>query len=260
MKVIIEKNTFGDEEEILIKELQSLKIPFEFGIPDSITAGEYFLIRGSCDFVLEFNSKYGDYCNCESFNLSNYDYVNYAPYFGRSMLNDDYTVLTWDLLKKEKEYIFQRYYDYNQCDNPKYFIRPVSGKKIFTGTYLDYKYWDKHIKIIESIPGNSIKPNTKIIISPYKEIEAEYRILMYGNILLDCSIYNGEQKDGDRTSIEFFAGAVAYKPDMFYSLDVCRTDMGWKIVELNNGLCSGWYDCDYNRILRFFKELKNENN
>lgn len=258
MRAIIEQNTFGDEEKILIRELGALKIPFEFGIPESITAGEYFLIRGSSDFVLDFISRYGDYCDHEFFTLSNYDYVNYAPHFGRSMLNDDYTILTWDQLKKEREYIYQRYYDYNETDNPKYFIRPVSGKKIFSGTYLDYKYWEKHIEVIESLPYNSITPYTKIIISPYKEIDAEYRILMYGQEMIDYSIYNGEPLEGDNIAIENFASLVAYEPDTFYALDVCRTDMGWKIVEINNGLCSGWYDCDYNKILKFLRR-QNEN-
>jgi hypothetical protein len=255
LRVVIEQNTFGDEEKTLIEELGALKIPYSFGMPDSVTGGEYIFVRGSTGFVRKFNSLFGDYCECESFNLSNFEYTNYAPNYGIRMLNDDYVILTWDLLKLSKEYIYQRYYDYYEDNktNPKFFVRPNSGEKIFSGTYIDYKNWEKHFKAIETLPGNTIKPDTKVIISPYKEILAEYRILMYEDTLLGYSIYSGEANHADKVAIDFFSKTATYKPDNFYSLDVCKTDMGWKIVEMNHGLSSGWYDCNYGEVLKFFK-------
>lgn len=243
----IQNKIFGEETTLLIKALENNNIKYrllddpEENIP--IETFENNVCRGSIEFVENYK------CYTKRLTLENYNYTKYSKYFKGLLLNEDYIVLPWWRLYNYQDIIFRAF---PEAQN--FFIRPNSGKKIFTGTTLSKKWWIKELDIIRGLPSSQINSEDLVIISTKKTIEAECRVLLYKNEIIDFDYYEGKQERGDLKFIENFAKKCEYFPDYFYIMDIAFFENCGKIIELNNAFTAGWYNMDYNKIVRKINE------
>lgn len=244
----IQDKIFGEETALLIKALENNNIKYrllddpEENIP--IETFENNVCRGSIEFVENYK------CYTKRLTLEKYDYTRYSKYFKGDLLNEDYIVLPWWRLYNYQDIIFKAF---PEAQN--FFIRPNSGKKIFTGTTLSKKWWIKELDIIKRLPSSQINHEDLVIISTKKQIEAECRVLLYKNEIIDFDYYEGKQERGDLKFIESFAKKCEYFPDDFYIMDIAFSENSGKIIELNNAFTAGWYNMDYQKITNYINTI-----
>jgi hypothetical protein len=253
MKWLIQHPCFGEETDLLIASLDKYNIDYEItkDVPDSIE-GIPDIIRGSVEFLESMDRFLFEYEE-SYYHLANYSCSSYYQYFGPRLLNHDCIFMPWGLLRINKELIFKLFKDVE-----KLFIRPNSGRKIFTGTTLSKKWWDKELDIIKGLPYTYIKDTDMVVISSAKKILKEYRLLMHKNELISYSIYEGDSHPGDNIIINFFAKTIDYFPDWLYTMDLAWTEDSVKVIELNSFYSSGLYDMDYEKVVNKISELFNK--
>lgn len=245
---------FGEETDALVAALEQNDVPFDWDMPDSIVGGENIFVRGTLDFVNLFERRFGEYCNNFSINLENYEYCRYSQFY-KPLYNSHFIVFPWHRLPYSLGLV-------SKCfpNSDKYFIRPNSGRKIFTGTTLTAKWYDKELDIIKGLPSSTISDHDMIIIAPFKEIiENEYRVLMYNDTIVDFSIYNeiNEERLTLETIQKFFQQyKLPQGPDLYYTIDITGHNnlTSIEIIEINSCPSAGWYDMDCDKIVKHMLE------
>jgi len=238
---LIQDKIFGEETDDLLKHIDDYQLVS--GIPDEVPYDT--VVRGSVDFVELYQNKFPE--NKQWLTLQNYNCDYYYP-FVDNLLNKDYLMMSWGSLLEKKEVIFSKF------SSDSIFIRPNSGRKIFTGTTLTKKWWDKELDIIRELPNSSIDDNDLVLVSSAKEIKAEYRFLMRENLIIGKSLYEGDSSLAEDIVTTSVAMGNKYFPDEYYTLDIAVTKIGQVcILEFNSFVSAGLYDMDYSSIASFFK-------
>lgn len=248
---IIQDKVFGEETNSLVEALGNNNIQYKIVKDSSYPLYGRAIIRGSIDFVKSYRHPFTDYFPGGLLTLENYKCSNYYKFFKNRMLNYEYIMLPWWNLKDKKDLVFKAF-----PDSEKFFIRPNSGKKIFTGTTISKKWWDKELDIISSLPSSNIQDSDLILVSSYKEILAEYRLLMHKDHLIDYSIYSGENQFTEDVFINFMASSTTYFPDILYTVDLAVTENSVKYLELNSFVSAGLYDMNYDKIVKYIESIK----
>lgn len=256
MTWLIQDEVFGEEETgLLINALTTLGIQHSVitYYDDTVSTGGFIpednISRGSVEFVCKGHSKH------RLLTLENYNCHRYYPYYHDYLINYDFRFTTWSKLYSQPD----KYFDLFETD--RLFVRPNSGKKIFTGTTFGKKWAQRELDTIQNLPGNSwISPHELILLSTPKKIESEYRILMRGSKPITWSRYEGETEIPE-SRIKYFVGRVTvnnYWPDLFYTMDIALlSDDSIGIVEFNNLFSAGWYDCEYEAIIKEVEDAFN---
>lgn len=133
------------------------------------------------------------------------------------------------------------------------FIRPDSGKKVFTGLTLDRDNTDQELNSLMQL--TSVTGETMIMVTPAKTIKAEYRFYIVRGQVITASRYmvDGEPRTGTDIDPQCLALAeeVAsrrWQIELAYTCDIGLFDepdgLQAKIVELNAFSTSGLYVCD----------------
>lgn len=174
----------------------------------------------------------------------NHDFNAYAPMYGlENMLNGDGHIINFtDPLPEGYE---------------EFFARPTKDSKVFAGQIFTKEAWENYTKICnESDTVNIITEETQVLVSPLKNIQQEIRCWVVGGKVITASRY----KLGHRVSYmnyddEIFFTTFAqemvnkYQPADAFVLDVCLTDDGLKIVEVNNINSAGFYHCNMEKLI-----------
>ena len=146
-----------------------------------------------------------------------------------------------------------------------FFMRPVADSKVFAGNVfstLEYDGWRYGVVELEEDDGTSLRKNTPCIVSKPKVIYSEYRLFVIGDVIVTASQYkiNGRVKykslvDGD--IIQFGKELIAEWPEFAaaYCLDLCRTNDGIKIVEVNTINSAGFYDANVTKLIEAFTDI-----
>lgn len=149
-----------------------------------------------------------------------------------------------------------------------FFIRPCLDSKSFTGEVLDRKeFAEWRDKVLKS--GATIDEDTPVMIAEPTQINAEYRFFIVDGKVITGSIY---KLDGramtlpwnrnttvpiDTEITEFVRERAAqWSPARGYVLDVARTPMGPKVIEINNLNSAGFYKCDISLILQAIEAME----
>jgi hypothetical protein len=248
MKVVIQDRVFGEEQDRLVSVLKDLYVDYVIGEPESITAGEPIFCRGTIDFVRNFGKRFDHaFEEVGRLTLRNYDYTRYSKYYIDVLFNSSYAVYPWWYLKTLKPL------------SP-LFIRPLSGRKIFTGTTTGVKYFQKDLKIIESLPSTKgLTNSTLVVVSADKSeyILGEFRLIMKGNKCLGWDRYSDTFIKSPKDDLQEICKWFTWYPDTYYTADIVYTPYGWKLVELNSLASAGWYDIDPTPvILSLFEEYE----
>lgn len=144
------------------------------------------------------------------------------------------------------------------------FIRPTDDSKYFAGKVIEadeFLDWQRNVCVLKLDYGNSLTPNTLIQVARLKKIYAEYRCWVVKSEIITMSMYkrgntvvyqNMDSEIGHEARA--FANSVlnhgnsfaitgnhGWQPHEAFCLDVCDTDEGWKVVEVNTINACGFY-------------------
>jgi hypothetical protein len=181
----------------------------------------------------------------------NYEYSKWAEGWGNDLL------LNGDFIQAKVKDINNKI----PHNWKKIFSRPTEDTKSFAGQVLDvenFKYW---INNVSKNTDRFLDSETEIIISNFKEIQAEYRLFVVKDKIVTGSMY--KLKQNVITSdiipdevIEFAYQAInKWSPDIAYVLDIAVTNEGLKIIEINNINSSGFYKSDIEKIVTAINNL-----
>lgn len=245
MKWVIQEKVFGEETQLLIDALERNKIEHY-----NFYANGNCIIRGTIDFVENYQSLTWKYLGLT---LENYDCSKYYNIFKDYLLNRKCLFMSWAQLNDNEDLIFNAW-----PETDRFFIRPNSGRKLFTGTTLTKKWWYRELKIISELPStNDLKSSDLVLVAPAQEILAEYRCVMHLGTLITYSQYAGEPQADEDINIRLFADLLQYYnwyPDQLYTMDIAATAKGWKILELNSFVSAGLYNIDYDKLVSYIEE------
>lgn len=190
---------------------------------------------------------YASYYDRFKFDLN--QYISFIP--SELRLNQKGFFMPFSMLDENKEDIFKMYGD-------KFFIRPNSGRKTFSGNIVDTENLESFI--------NHIKQNINldkelIFVSPFKNIKREYRFFISHKKILSCGVYLenneiilNEAKEIPMELASLVADVVCSGfglnfPFDNYVLDVAETDSGYFVIEVNSFNTSGIYGLNIEKII-----------
>lgn len=208
---------------------------------EELYTSEDYIFRGSLEKKKELD---GDFFTNVYEDLSYYDWINYAPQ--ENVLNSDYIILPAGSVKKSRELI---------CDifpGDELFIKPNDGCKLFTGTTLKKRWFEKEIDIIFGDARRTIHNNDLIIFSSFKKVENEVRVVMFGKEPITYGLYD----IADGSWVKYIVDSLVINSlvNPFYTVDLCLAS--GMIVEINSFACAGLYPgTDYDILVERINEF-----
>lgn len=176
----------------------------------------------------------------------NHNYEIYAPKYGHvNLLNGDAVVMEFtDALPEGEQW-------------EEFFARPTIDQKVFAGQVFTRNSWEKYVQdCIENDTVKCITDITKIMIAPVKHIQQEIRCWVVAGRVVTLSQYKlgnrvtSKNLDDDYEAKDFAQKMVdKYEPSEAFCLDICRTNKGFKIVEINCINSAGFYKMDCEKLL-----------
>lgn len=139
-----------------------------------------------------------------------------------------------------------------------FFIRPTTDSKSFTGQVIDWPSfveWRDRVCALSPDDGATITADTRVMVSPRKEIYSETRTWVVDGKVVTASGYKigtikRYQAQVDERIVDFAnACAKQWSPDRAYVLDVFDTPNGLKIGEVNNLNSAGFYASDLGKLV-----------
>lgn len=136
------------------------------------------------------------------------------------------------------------------------FIRPVHDTKTMLATVIENANFVKAIDLFKY--GKS--PGFEIMISEFKEIKSEYRLFIVKGKVVAHSLYkvNGEFCTANTAPAEIITIAEElsskWTPADAFVMDFAECDGEFKVLEVNNINCAGFYACDIPSIVDALNE------
>jgi len=239
---VIQKDTFSENEDKLVSILGDRIIWCEHhidGTTFSRDPGEGFIFYGSIVLGRRLQSSHKAICWLYD---HAYDCTHYLPKFHKFALNNPHIFIEAGGLKRLQQDVL---------GETKYFIKENSGYKYFTGAIHD-KYLQADL--------DKVFDEELLLLAPIKKIGAEWRFVILSNEIDDIphkiithSLYGEIQSEinpyhfVDRILTD--PKICSYQPAPMWTLDICETETGFAVVEVNCLLAAGWYDCDIAKIV-----------
>lgn len=178
----------------------------------------------------------GGWCHFENLACSTY----YA-YFGQYLLNRNYKILPIAEAIRARERLTA-----SLSREGKLFVRPDAVDKSFAGKLVSADALDTFL-----VP-KSFDPTLLVLVAEPQPIGREWRLFVAnGQVITGSQYRNGGTTDvtaGIPAEVLGFANGVLqdvrWRPDPFFVMDVCESNSGLAIVELNSFSCSGHCACD----------------
>ena len=213
-------------------------IPFSGNIPE--VTDEPTIFYGGTGWINKIFEKYPD-CSGIFFNpISIFSY--WTKKYGDKALNFEASMTTFEKVVKE---------DYP--DDHKFFIRPESDLKEFSGgvmSFGDIKDWSK--KIFTDVPDLGTLP---IVVGEPYGLAYEWRLFMVDGKMCTGSQYRtyyvrNTSPHVPPEVIEFAEEqAKIYSPAPVFVMDVCRCGGKFYIIEIGCFNSAGFYDSDIEKIV-----------
>lgn len=184
----------------------------------------------------------GGWCDTEALECAAY----YA-YFGPYLLNSYHTILPGVEAIRLQRQLFAEF-----GSDDEVFVRPSGVLKLFPGRVV---YRDD---FADALAPSRYDPTTLVVVSTPKEIGREWRLVVADGQVVAASQYRdagairvsgGCPQDVSQYASEVL-GEVRWRPDRLFMMDVCESDGGLHLLELNSFSCSGLYDCDMAAVVR----------
>jgi hypothetical protein len=182
------------------------------------------------------------------FDLFEQDFGKQLAHWGTHLLNAGSVVSTFEDAQFTAE---------------EHFVRPTTDSKCFAGRVFgrdEFTQWQKTVCELGLTDGSSLTPGTEVQLARPIMIHAEYRYWIVKGAIVTRSLY----KRGSRvfSSPEVDARIDAYvtervrewQPHDAFVIDVCDTEEGLKIVELNTLNAAGFYAADVQKLVLALEE------
>jgi len=254
---LIEKDLFEDTEIDLIGTVKRLGYPIKvvkyIPMDDDLSWLERMfkpedcvIYYGSLNLGLKIK-KFGWIPGCYG-TIEKYSCTNYYPYFGINHINSEYQVMTYGELLLKKVELFSK--------NNVIFVRPNSILKEFTGMAVSEYNFDRAYALM-GFYNDVVSSDLPIIVSTVKEIKKEWRFVVIGSTIISGSLYRSGDDDKtlhepctDHQALEFAKEmAKLYQPDNVWVLDICLSNLGYKVMEIGCFSFAGLYGGDLDVIV-----------
>lgn len=233
MYVLIQYNIHKDPDfDRIYPILDELKIPFEkINLTSSITKLEILENRNDV-FVygsvkLAMLGKQNSDWNPGSFYGGNHLFEINSKFYKENLLNYQTEVkeLSEKLVWKDKE---------------EKFIKPYKLAKLFTGNIFTKNKWENFVENSLKDPHTPLMNSKSLIqISEPRDIIKEARLWIVGENIIEAVYYKilkdiPFEEKVEEQGIEFAEQMIStFNVAEAFVMDICLTDIGWKIVEIN---------------------------
>lgn len=252
------ENCFSEDMGPIVQSLKELDQEVHVVKPQPFTSGEQIIPAGSEDAKIMTLGSIQLLYKLNRFlpggagwaDFKKFDCLTYYGYFGENLLNSNYYIYPLNDLERRLSKLWNVY-------GGQVFIRPTSGTKTFPSGI----YTPETLKSIYDSLWNQDQ-HIPVLISPAQKIKNEYRFFIAKDHVVDGSQYRDES---GRYSVVPLEGRIAnqarafanqvlkeciWRPEPMFVMDVCVTQEGFKVVELNSFSCSGWYATPPEWVLR----------
>lgn len=238
MDWVVEKDVFEENEPQLVEILGDRLSWVSYGINGptfSKSPVTDYIFYGTHTLGRRLQKSKGPKAICWLYDKV-YDCNYYLPFFGSHALNNPHLFVeagTFSLLRAS-------------IGHPAMFIKQNSGYKTFTGVVVD-----------SEVPTDLYRDEL-LMLAPVKPVELEWRFVISKGSVLTQSPYGGTLESGLRMEeAKEFAKSVIpedYDPAPLWTLDICRSEGSYKVLEVNSLLAAGWYNCDIAKIVEAVDE------
>jgi hypothetical protein len=180
--------------------------------------------------------------------------------YGYHLLNEDYLMFGFNDLIRNKDKIIKYF------DSFEIFIRPSNGYKTFAGQVINYSNFESELKNIKRYIGED---NPLVLVSKCFKILEEYRfIIVEGEVVSGAKYfdkynmgtfepyYNKPCVHDDIELIEYASNlAKLYQPDKAFTMDICKTYSGYRLLEINSFNCASMYGNNYSTVVEAINKL-----
>ncbi|AXG68488.1 hypothetical protein KORDIASMS9_00703 [Kordia sp. SMS9] len=241
MLFLVQSNMYSDPDHARIFDaLLDLNIPFEKIELNSAT--KEITVQANRSHVFVYGSvklarlaKANTNWNPGSFYGGNHQYEIYSKQYKENLLNYDVNVFQFN------DFITWK-------PNEQKFIKPYKDAKIFTGkVFTETKWTDFVANSLENPKTPLLHAKSLVQASIPKEIYKEARLWIVGGQIVAAVYYkfNGDIVFEAEVSSEGIAFAKkmlkTYEVAEAFVMDICLTNYGWKIVEINCINSAGFY-------------------
>ncbi|MFA5490287.1 MAG: ATP-grasp domain-containing protein [Candidimonas sp.] len=184
------------------------------------------------------------------FDLEPFDFTVQRSHWGDHMLNFDSEIVQFQNIR---------------LSEPK-FIRPIEDSKVFAGSLFDpeeMQNWIQSVVELGEDYGTSLMPETLVQVCSPKTIYAEYRFWIIRGEIITASLYRRgnivrySSEVDDRFHLFVNDMIKMWQPHDAFVIDVCDTDDGIKIVEINTLNSAGFYAADIQKLVFSMEESFN---
>jgi hypothetical protein len=146
------------------------------------------------------------------------------------------------------------------------FIRPLADSKFFAGGVMSREELEPWIKMVwiaskDDAYGDSLTPDTQVLMASIKEIQQEYRTWIVDGRVVTASLYKRGTRvlyssDVDDYIIDYAnARAAEFSPLRAYVMDVAVTSEGLRIIECNTFNAAGLYAGNVSKIVEAIEAM-----
>jgi hypothetical protein len=250
---LIEAGVYGPDAEPLLAEIRRQGMTAELVAHRALRPGSEVVVAGrplaDGDCVIGYGTfpfaaqiqlhrrwVPGAWCNA-----ANFDCVSVLAHFGKFALNQHYTILPGVEAIRQADWLFGLF-----GREGRVFARPTACDKRFTGRCIDR---DSFASALSPV---CYDPATLVQIAAPRVVGREWRLLVVGDrIVTGCRYASYGNKDvaaGCPAEVIALAGsmlgAVRWRPDPIFDLDVCESGGQLWLVELSAFSTSWLYACD----------------
>jgi hypothetical protein len=235
----------------VIKSLPSLPPPKDVAGGEAVPMDACVVFRGTLTLMRHVLAsrrwRPGGWCDFANLACSAY-YVHFGPF----LLNRDYAFLPMAEAVRLADDLFARYGVGGQL-----FVRPDSVDKRFAGTLTDRAMFGHRFF------GAAFDPAALVVVARAKRLTREWRLVVAGGEVIAGSQYRAthgqEEVAGCPEEVLAFAaevlGGVPWRPAPAFIMDVCDSEDGLRLLELNSFGCSGFYRADLRAVVQRASEL-----
>lgn len=261
---LLSKDVFSEDSDGFTDELFKRAMPYKVvDYSTFVDSSKYYTIFPEDSCVVYYGSLFGANCvqRCTNwtpgviYNKPNYYCSAYYPVFGDLLLNQNYIMMPLGDLFRRQQYVFDNIGDGNNV-----FIRPNSGHKLFNGEVWYRENLEQELSYLDG----KVDFTSIVVLAEPKNILAEWRFFVVDSKVITGSRYKLKtrlsiDRDCPTQACELaMEAAKLYNPDRAWSLDICLTGDGYKILEIGCFACSGLYACDKATIIDSIAKIAKE--
>jgi hypothetical protein len=238
----------------VVKYLPSLSAPKDIAGSESLPMDACVVFRGTLNLLRHIHAsrrwRPGAWCNFPNLACSAY-YAHFGPF----LLNRDYAFLPIAEAVRLADDLFARY-----ATDGYLFVRPDSVDKSFTGVVTDRS------SFTQKFFGTAFDPTTLILVARAKRLTYEWRLIVANGQVVAGSQYRNATGREERPEcpdevvsfVEDVLTKVSWRPAPIFIMDVCDSEDGLRVLELNSFGCSGHYLADLSAVVRAASELASQ--